>query len=124
MGTNGGLLVAAVVILAIATGCKRDDQRGEAAHESVPRPLAGGPNAVVTAVQTPQAPAKAPPKAPTTAPAAPPSIGQARSELDELADNALKLRHALLHADFRGVDDDDAKPKTSEKSKETENDSR
>jgi len=124
MAPNSGLLVAAVLILAIASGCKRDDRPGEATHGGAPHPPAGGRGADVAVVQTPETPAKTAPKAPTTAPATPRSVGQARSELDELADNALKLRHALLYADFRGVDDDDARPKTNEKTKEAENDSR
>jgi len=155
MEPNGGLLVAAIVILAIASGCRRDDRPSDAARGGMPHRSAGGDRAKVTAVQTPEdSPAKAeatPPvnvvsktpakvapktpvkvapkvpvnvvsKMPATAPADPPTAGRARSGLDELAANAKSLRHALLHADFRGVDEATTQP--TEKAKEGDHDPR
>ncbi len=153
MNPNSGLLIVAILVLAIASGCKRDSQPNERTLGGAPHPPARAGGAEVTAIETPEptpmpkaqttpkpsefapvelTPAKlnaaAPPpvaaKATTTAPADPATVGQARAGLDELADNAKKLRHALLHADFRDPAEDDATPETNDKTKESDNDSR
>jgi len=111
MQPHGGFLIAAVVVLAIATGCKREDHGGSASHEGPHRrAVVPAPPADVTAVDAP-----APRRAPRPAPASRPGLGQARNELDELAQDARQLRRALLHADFRDPPD---------KTKEAENDPR
>ena len=51
MQPNGGLLIAAILVLAIASGFKRDDRAGEAAHGgalSPPRPQRHGHSAMTT----------------------------------------------------------------------------
>ena len=111
MKPHGGFLIAAVLVLAIATGCRREEDT-RAATDGGPyrRSVSPPPVSDVTAVDAPPAPRPAGPP-----PAARPGLGEARDELDKLAQDARQLRHALLHAEFRGVTD---------KAKETDNDPR
>ena len=103
MRPGGGFLIAAVLVLAIAAGCRRDDRPTEAAHGGAPRSGAGpGPAGIAAVKQTPGA---------DSAPAGPaassrPSLGQARDELDKLARDARLLRQALLEADFRDLNNE------------------
>ena len=121
MVPQDGVLIAAVLVLALAAGCRREDRPAAAAHGDSHRHQVAFPSPAETAeVQEPQPirtapPASPPPRPSPEAPAARPGPGQATAELDKLAQDARELRHALLHADFRGVTD---------KTKEAENDSR
>ena len=111
MNPHGGFLIAAVLVLAIATGCRRDEEPGAAAHGGPHRrTVIPPPHADVTVVEAP-----APPRPASPAPTSGPGLGEARDELDKLAQDARQLRHALLHADFRDATD---------KTKEAENDPR
>jgi len=128
MESNGGLLIAAILVLAIAAGCKRDDRSGEASRRGAPRAPSDTEREHVVTVEAPDdtvsvtVTAKSPTTArATTRPAPTPRLGQARSDLGDLADNALKLRHALLHADFRGVDEDPANGEGDTQTKEARN---
>ena len=111
MQPQGGFLIAALLVLAIATGCRRDEQRGAAEHGGPHcRTVSPPPPADITAAESPARRRSA-----STAPASGPGLGEAGDELDKLAQDARQLRHALLHADFRDVND---------KTKEAENDPR
>jgi len=110
MRPHGGFLIAAVLVMAIATGCRRDKEPSAAAHGGPHRPAVVPPRQDITAVEAP-----APPRTTTPAPASGAGPGEARDELGKLAQDARQLRHALLHADFRDAND---------KTKEAEDDSR
>ena len=112
MGPQDGFLIAAVLVLAVAAGCRRDEQPAAAARGGPHRrTVIVLPPADVTAAESPE-----PPRPASPAPAPGPGLGEARDELDKLAQGARQLRHALLHADFRDV--------TDKKTKEAENDPR
>lgn len=110
MAPQGGSLIAALLLLAIATGCRSDKRPGEAAHGGPPRRAEPTAPADIAAVEkTPSRPAD------TTRPAPRPGLGEAGDELNTLAQDARRLRGALLNADFRNFND---------KTKEPEDDSR
>jgi len=115
MQPQGGLLIAAILVLAIATGCRRDD-KSDQTRKSPPRQAApAGPSQFAMH--------DVPDRAPTTkpAPTTRPSLGRATDELDEIGQEALKLRRALLHANFRSFGPaDDA----TENDEEADDDSR
>lgn len=99
MKPQGGFLIAAILVLAIAAGCRRNDRPGEATHGGASRPASPAAPPGLAGLQWRPSRTRS-----TTAPASKPGLGEAKDELGELARDAELLRHALLHADFRGVD--------------------
>lgn len=125
MQPQGGLLIAAILVLAIATGCRRDDEPGTA-HGGPPRQAApAAPEGFAM-----REPSDGPP-ATEQAPTSQPSLGRATNELDEIGREAIQLRGALLHANFRSFDQTDGAAEADEQAtrevetaKEADNDSR
>lgn len=117
MRPHDGLMILALLILGAIAGCdRRKDARTDASREAPPEqnaarvvdhspPVAAEdraePDAVATA-STLDGQADDDPGAPAAEPQPPAEdLYRARHELHSLAEGAVRLRSALLHADFR-----------------------
>jgi hypothetical protein len=121
MRPHDGILILALLALAVAAGCRKDDSAKTSAGPSVqkdPPTASSGPGQGTANGTTARSTAKTPGGAvetpgnastaaePTIAAEPTPeesveSLSEAREELNELADGAVSLRAALLGADFR-----------------------
>ena len=125
MQPQGGLLIAAILVLAIATGCRRDDKPGAARTKEADYGAAPGSAAGFSPVierhedrppVSPVSGARRPRQATTQpAPASGPGLGRATDELDEIGREAVQLRSALLHADFRSFGRSDGQAEADER---------
>ena len=121
MKAHGGFLIAAVMVLALATGCQKKSRSSNVRRSGLngapaPRPVV----ATTPAVQQPATQSAAPVVAASVnvvdkgrSVATKPSLAEARKDLNKLAEGALSLRAALLQADFKAPATAPAKKETS-----------
>jgi hypothetical protein len=112
MRAHDGLLVFALLLVALAAGCKNDRQTDPQTRTAT-RPPAGRRTTATAPPRTPEAPAPATAadSEPEAEPAADPGqsevepataeLRRARQELHDLAEETVSLREALLEARFK-----------------------
>ena len=109
MKAHGGFLIAAVMVLAVATGCQKKSRSSNVRRNGpnvapAPQPAVATTPAVRQTTTRPAAPvvsASANVEDKGRSAATKPSLAKARKDLNELAEGALSLRAALLQANFK-----------------------